>query len=214
MALTISFMGIQGAYSADFALFLNSNLAGLTGVTLALIWTLVTRPFGAGLALRRLVRATWRDLALFAAGKHREDYAQLTARLRDRLDLLLPRLSAGEGMTLNDGYRDLRIGFAILHLQQEEQELPEDMAQAIGEVLEAVARHFRGGALQRRYEPPEQSLLKKIDHGLRCALATPTQAAMEVCNGLVELRIALYPEAPALDLAPDMTQAGADDRHV
>ena len=61
---TATFISIQGAYDADFFVFLNSNLAGVAGLLFAYVWTRATRPFGAELAVRRLLRSGWEDRAL------------------------------------------------------------------------------------------------------------------------------------------------------
>ena len=56
-----------GAYDANFLTFMNSNLAGLGGPALRVLWTRVTRPFGAELAAARLMRSSWHDVVLSAS---------------------------------------------------------------------------------------------------------------------------------------------------
>ncbi len=64
---TATFISIQDAYSADFLVFLNSNIAGVAGLLYAFVWTRATRPFGAELAARRLLRSSWEDVAKSAS---------------------------------------------------------------------------------------------------------------------------------------------------
>ncbi len=64
---TATFISIQGAYDANFLIFMNSNLAGPAGLLFAFIWTRVTRPFGAELAAARLFDQAGADVVLSAS---------------------------------------------------------------------------------------------------------------------------------------------------
>ena len=93
---TATFISIQGAYDADFFVFLNSNLAGVAGLLFAYVWTRATRPFGAELAVRRLLRSGWEDVARSASTQPLDDQRNHASRMLDRVTQLLPRLGASD----------------------------------------------------------------------------------------------------------------------
>lgn len=194
---TASVMGLSGAYSADFLTFFNGNLASISGVLFALVWTLLTRPFGAEMALRRLVHATWADLSRTAAGRHDGDYAQLTSRMIDRLNLLLPRLAASGDDRLTDGFTELQVGFNTLDLQRDEHQLPGPAGEAIHEVLQSLSRHFETRADAQAAAASLPRLARDIDAALRATAREAGPAAREALNALTSLRVCLLPEAGA-----------------
>lgn len=207
IVFTGSFVGLRGAYTADFQLFLDSCLASALGALGALLWTLLMRPFGSELALSRLVHANWRDLAHCSEGGQGSHYPESMARMQDRLELLLPRLANQRGQTATDAFRDLRVGFSVLHLQREEQRLGGEVEQTIARLLAAIAAHFRACEAADAYQTPDAALLAHIDQGLRQVLPLAGPAADEVRNALVELRVTLFPEAAEPDLSG--TESGA-----
>lgn len=189
---TASAMGLSGAYNANFTGFINSQLASITGILLALIWTRITRPFGVRLALRRLVHAWWADLARTSAGEHGGDHADLSARMRDRLSLLLPRLAASGHDRLTDGFSELRVGLAVLDLQRVEAQLDPASAQAVHHVLQAVAAHYQGrlkGAVS--VPPPELDVL--VRDALRKVSQDREVMPHDALRALTELRLTLCP---------------------
>lgn len=195
---TATFIGLQGAYQADFTAFLNGNLAGVAGVLVALGWTLLTRPFGTELALRRLVHASWRDLADTAAGHAVTDHARLTARMLDRLGQLIPRLAASGNDTVTDGFKELRVGFSTLELQREELDLSGTTRDAIQAVLDALADYYRRCLAERTHRAPQADLQHRIDAAIARTVTRRSAAARIALNALVELRVALLPTATPL----------------
>lgn len=196
MTLTVamaSVMGLSGAYNADFPAYFNGNLASVAGILYALVWTLVTRPFGARLAMRRLVHAGWRDLARMAAGRHQEDHAELNARMLDRLGLLMPRLSASGDDRLTDGFSELRVGFSVLDLQRDEQVLEGDAHAAVHQVLQTVADYYQCRLDHRDVSGLVAQLGPQIDTGLALIRDDASPAAREARHALVELRLTLAP---------------------
>jgi uncharacterized membrane protein YccC len=192
---TASFLGLQGAYDADFTAFFNSSVAGVCGVLFALCWTMLTRPFGAELAMRRLLRASWKDLAETAAGSHRGDYAHLTSHMLDRLGLLVPRLAASDDDHRDAGFGELRVGFSTLDLQRDEHRLPAIAHDAVDRVLQSVAGHYQACVDNHGHRQPPASLREEIDQALSLTKAELSRAAREAQNALVELRITLFPDA-------------------
>ncbi|MFS8978955.1 FUSC family protein [Cupriavidus necator] len=114
--VTANDIGIQGAYSANFASFFNSSVAG---IAFALAWTLVVRLFGTRVATRRLVRGGWGDIAENAMGTRTQSHTQLRARMLDRLAQLVPRLAASESEVSIDGFSEVRVEPTTLALQRE-----------------------------------------------------------------------------------------------
>ncbi len=117
--VTANDIGISSAYSANFHTFFNSNIAGIAGIAFALVWTLVMRPFGTAAATRRLVRASWGDIADNAVGARPEEHTWLRARMLDRLAQLVPRLAASESEVSPDGFSEVRVELTTLALQRE-----------------------------------------------------------------------------------------------
>jgi len=205
-------LGLTDAYSADFGLFVNSSVASVVGSLIALLWTLLTRPFSASLSLRRLLRSTWRDLAATAAGRHLDAVDTLRARMIDRLAQLMPRLAASTGLQGTDGLAELRVGFSTVLLQQELANLPAPAAREVQAVLDALALHYR-----RRLERPVAAPLAPsplLGRRVARAIATLTPLATtvpeadnaaararqadahEVLHALTELRLSLLTPPP------------------
>jgi len=203
MGLTVTLatsLGLSDAYSADFGLFVNSGLASVAGGLLALVWTLLTRPFGATLSLHRLLRATWADLADTAAGRHRNDVAKLRARMIDRLAQLMPRLASATGLQGREGLPELRVGLSAALLQREEMQLPPQAAHDVQAALDALELHYR----RRQQLPvsmplePSSLLHRRLDRAITALATGPTSTdAHEALHALVELRLTLTPEQGA-----------------
>jgi uncharacterized membrane protein YccC len=198
-------LAVQSRYGGDFADYVDGGLAVLGGVFFALVWTLATRPFGAGLAARRLVRAGWADLAELASGERRRDHAALVGRTMDRLGQLVPRLASNDNRALAgiDGLAELRVGYNLLDLQRDRRALPEPARARIGTVLDRFAAHFRDletGAT------PAPALLEAIDTGLAAVAGEHGPAAVDAAQALVGLRRGLFPDAAGPSV-PDLQPA-------
>lgn len=204
-------LSVQSHYNADFALYVNEGLAVVGGLAFAWIWVLVTKPFGAEIAARRLVRSGWADLAASAAGTRLQDHRVLVSRTLDRLGQLVPRLASGAigDHLATDGLRDLRVGYNILDLQRDRRALPGAAKEALNTVLSGVAGHFRAQAKAGTALLPPAGLLDHVDGAIRAVLAQRAgQAADNALQALVGLRQALFPAAPA-PLLPPAAAAGA-----
>ncbi|MEA3129312.1 MAG: hypothetical protein QOF46_1107 [Paraburkholderia sp.] len=221
---TATFISIQDAYSADFLIFINSNLAGLAGLLYAYLWTRVTRPFGAEHAASRLLRSSWADVALTASTRTIDDPRNLAARMLDRLMQLIPRLAATDDHRHPsiESFRDLRIAFNALDLRRLARKLGGDAPAAIAHVLEDVQQYFESCVDLRVRQPVPQSLMSSIDgavarvtaQGLANAEApnatSPTSARQlrEALHALVGLRLSLFP-ATLITPAPPEPEAAA-----
>lgn len=201
---TATFLSLQGAYDTDFTAFFNGNVATVVGVSFALLFSLLVRPFGIELAIRRLRRASWHDLAETSAGRRLDDYAQLTARMLDRLGLLIPRLAASGHDQLPQVFNELRAGFSVLHLQRDENAQTGPAGVAVQQVLDEVERHYRQALAQRHEPQADAHLLQSIDAALNQVLAESRRSdhhVQTVLNALVELRITLFPVAGSYAMA-------------
>ncbi|SIT46809.1 Fusaric acid resistance protein conserved region [Paraburkholderia ribeironis] len=206
---TATFISIQDAYDANFLVFLNSNLAGLSGLLYAYLWTRVTRPFGAELAASRLLRSSWADVALTASTRPIEDPRNLAARMLDRLMQLIPRLAATDDYRHPsiESFRDLRIAFNALDLRRLTRKLGGEAPAAIDHVLAGVRAYYEACIERREREPVPASLMALIDtavarvtaQGLANAAApTPTSQTSarqlrDALHALVGLRLSLFP---------------------
>jgi uncharacterized membrane protein YccC len=200
-------LALQGRYSADFISYAEGGIAIAGGVLFALIWTLVTRPFGAELAARRLIRAGWDDLAQLAAGKHAPDHATLTSRTLDRLGQLVPRLASDEASSLRgvDGLAELRMGYNVLALQRNRRALPSEARAPVDSLLRGIAAYFRQCAAKGERLPAPDALLQDIDRALRTVLHVQREQFLRTSlDALVGLRRALFPLATGpTDEAPE-----------
>jgi uncharacterized membrane protein YccC len=216
---TATFISIQDAYSADFLIFINSNLAGLAGLLYAYLWTRVTRPFGAELAASRLLRSSWADVALTASTRTIDDPRNLAARMLDRLMQLIPRLAATDDHRHPsiESFRDLRIAFNALDLRRLTRKLSGDAPAAIAHVLEDVQQYFQSCVDLRVRQPVPQSLMSSIDaavvrvtaQGLANAetpSATSSVSARQLrdaLHALVGLRLSLFPATLIIPTPPE-----------
>jgi uncharacterized membrane protein YccC len=209
---TATFISIQGAYDADFLVFLNSNIAGVTGLLYAFLWTRATRPFGAELAAARLMRSSWADVALSASTRPIEDQRNLASRMLDRLMQLIPRLAATDDYRHPsiESFRDLRIAFNAVDLRRLRPRLRGDVPPAIDHVLAGVEAHFALCIDRRARQPVPDSLKTSIDAAVdrvtAQGLASQSDSAAisrrqlrDALHALVGLRLSLFPAtlAPA-----------------
>ncbi|MFP4905195.1 FUSC family protein, partial [Paraburkholderia sp. BR14261] len=219
---TATFISVQSAYESDFFVFLNSNIAGVAGLLFAYLWTRVTRPFGAELAARRLLRSSWSDVALSASPTPIADQRNLTSRMVDRLMQLIPRLAASDEHRHPsiESFRDLRIALNSLDLRRSRHKLDGDVPDAIDRVLAGVSDHYARCARASERQDAPSALLSSIDDAMRRvaararaqlppatladADAQPAPRALvsqrwlrDTLHALVGLRIALYPALAA-----------------
>lgn len=186
--VTANDIGIQGAYSANFQSFFNSNVAGIAGIAFALVWTLVMRPFGTKAATRRLVRSGWGDIAENALGTHPESHTRLRARMLDRLAQLVPRLAASESEVSSDGFNEVRVELTALALQREMAGMPDDEQHAVRRVLRSISTYYKA-RLEGAADVPPAALLKRIDNARQKVRSRVALAA------LVDMQVALFPPA-------------------
>jgi uncharacterized membrane protein YccC len=192
-----TFIALTDRYTSDFSSFGDQSLAAVLGIGFALVWFLITRPFGAELAAKRLVFQGWTDLARAAAGRSRGDHDLLAGRVLDRLGQLVPRLAAIENRDLKtvDGFADVRLGFNVVMLQQHKSELDSEQAGHMSRILSGVEDFYRARVKARAALQPPEGLLSIIDNGLRALALTHPVQHRETVDALVGVRRALFPDA-------------------
>jgi uncharacterized membrane protein YccC len=200
LALALGFcveMGLQTSYTADLAAIVNSNSAFVLGGVAALVVTRLLRVIGTQASARRLIRATYRDLADLAAGRSHPTRDQWASRMLDRVALLLyrqPRFEPRPQHEFADALEDLRLGVNMIETQSIAPAMSKPTQDALAAMFAGVAAHFR--ALARgRVAQLGDDLLQKID--IAISEATACTAATHACvAAIVGLRQTLYPDAP------------------
>jgi uncharacterized membrane protein YccC len=200
LALALGFcveMNLQTAYTADLATIINSNSAFVLGGVAGLVVTRLMRVIGTQASARRLMRATYRDLADLADGRVRPTRYQWASRMLDRVALLLyrqPRSEPHPQQEFADALEDLRLGVNIIETQSIAPSMSESAQRALEAMYAKLAPHFR--ALARGRVPPlDDVLLQKIDLAVD-EVAACTASTYACVAAVVGLRRSLYPEAP------------------
>jgi len=92
---------------------------------------------------------------------------------------------------------EARVGLNILQLRRARLELPARSREAVEQILQAVADHYRRQVAARRPLAGEDTLRERLDLSLgRVGQVTASKARDEALMGLVGLRSALFPTAP------------------
>jgi uncharacterized membrane protein YccC len=210
LALALAFcieMGLQTSYTADLAIIANSNSALVLGGLAGLTVTRLMRVIGTQASARRLMRATYRDLADLADGRVLPTRDQWASRMLDRVALLLyrqPRLELQPQHEFADALEDLRLGVNIIETRSIAPATSEPSQQALAAMMAGLALHFRGLA-RGRVAPLGDDLLRKIDVVID-EVAACTAATHACVAAVVGLRRTLYPDAPPHQMAPPAAQ--------
>jgi uncharacterized membrane protein YccC len=196
-------LALQDTNTADAASFINSTLAQLAGLALAVLVMGVFRSVGAGWTARRLLRAGWEELARIGDGRQLPSIPEFSARMVDRIALLTPRLAlAGpqQDLQATDALVDLRIGLNMTQLLAVRGELGRSQA-ALWALLEHLSQHF---AARPRVDPVEnERLLASLDNALRSvSAATNSGARRDALASLAGIRRDLFPQANPYEPSP------------
>ncbi len=200
LALALAFcveMSLQTNYTADFAQIINANSAFLVGALSALVVTRLMRVIGVQTAARRLLRASYRDLAGLADGSEPMTRDEWASRMLDRVGLLLfrrPRFEPRPTHQFADALRDLRVGVNIIETRSMASQVSSERQQKMAGMFAGLAAYFRALA-HGRLRPLGSDLLAQIDAAIGelvdCGTATHACVA-----AIVGLRRTLYPDAP------------------
>lgn len=193
-ANTASLLALQQTYGADFTTFINSSVAFLVGMVLAVVVTTMARSVGSEWIARRLMRTGWTDLAVAAErrGKHGRAFVGIAF---NRLGLLVQRLAAIPESDRRDvdSLSQLRVGLNIIDLRRARGRFGHRTVHAMDDMLNELAAAFRN----HRGGPMPPRLLLYIDAALVEALNDHLPAAKdEALIGLAGIRQGLFPGAP------------------
>jgi hypothetical protein len=168
------------------------------------------RVIGTQASARRLIRATYRDLADLADGRALPTRDQWASRMLDRVALLLyrqPRFEPHPQYEFADALEDLRLGVNIIETQSIAPTLSEPAQEALAAMFAGLAPHFRALA-HGRVAPLGGGLLREID--LAIDEVAGSRAATNACvAAIVGLRRTLFPDASPhqpVQMAPVISQ--------
>ncbi len=198
-------LALQETFQPDLASFLNSDVAQMIGLAVAIIATRLFRSVGAEWSARRILRAAWRELADLARSQGQVDRTQFVGRMLDRLGLLTVRLalaSPDDRIHAFDALADMRAGLNIRELNAVRAQLGSEAASAVGQVLEELDRHFRRRAPEDPAPPPRE-LLPAVDAAIGASAQEEDRnpAARRSVIALVGLRRNLFPAVDAFPAA-------------
>ena len=190
---TSSFISIQGAYDADFLSFANSNLAGPMGLLFAFIWTLISRPFGAEYAAKRLTRFSWRDIVSLAEPATLAEHRQLGVQMLDRLMQHLPRL-AMTGQDTGIALREVRVALNLSDLLAYSPRVSGAPHVLLRQVVAEVGEYFKACLKAGERLQAPSPLLMTLDRTRRAlGGAGDDETRRHLLHALSGLRLALLP---------------------
>lgn len=201
--LPVAQLSFENGRVGDFTTFVNGVVASLVGLVIAALTIALVRTVRADVSVRRILRAGWAELAAIASAPRNADRRVFSARMIDRLGLLVPRLAAveeGHEIASTDALADLRTGLSLIALENHRDLLTPAADRAIGQVLDGVAGHFRTRVRRGRPTPPPELLLQRVDAALE-ALLDPapllgTASGRPALVALAGVRRGIFPDAP------------------
>ncbi len=209
---TASFISIQGAYDADFMMFINANLAGPIGLLFAFVWTLIARPFGAELASKRLTRFSWGDIVSLTQPATLAEHRHMGAQMLDRLMQHLPRL-AMTGQDTGSALRDLRVALNLLDLLAYSPRVTGERQRLLRQVVSEVGEYFSACLKAGERLPIPNGLQMTMDRTRRALnvhdLQDEGEARVHLLHALSGLRLSLLPGVEFIVDEHDMPQSHA-----
>ena len=215
-------LSLQDTGTLDIPGFLNSMLAQLFGFIAAAVITSLIRTVGGDWMARRMLRTARREVAQmaqmgqaagnahFSKAASRAPLLNISARMVDRIGLLMPRLAIAhptpeERAVAVDGLRELRVGLHVAQLCGMQRQL-EQAGVTLQPLLQKLAGYFGDGGHAHGQAPA--ALLERIDSTLRavCAAVVGARGAPNAAAGdarphaaavLASMRRDLFPGAAA-----------------
>ncbi|MRX10784.1 FUSC family protein [Pseudoduganella sp. FT25W] len=200
MAGTLS---LQDTGTLDIPTFLNSMVAQVFGYIAAAVITTLIRTVGGDWMAQRMLRTARREVAQMAQATAREPLLKISARMVDRIGLLMPRLAIAHPTpearaVAVDGLRELRVGLHVAQLCGLQQSL-EQAGVTLQPLMQKLGRYFGSGGHAHGQAPA--ALLERLDGTLRAVCAASTDAAAEArpqaAAALASMRRDLFPRAAA-----------------
>ena len=196
-ALTLSFLGLQNAYSADFAQSLQTLAGSLVGLLIAVISLRVCAYDHARFATRRLAAAVHRDVLDVARASRLPGRERFRFLALYRLSLYFPAAEQaaadGSGVAPQDLLSDLIVGHNLLTLRRREASVSTEARDVIKTLRDTTAATFRRKLAGR---DDAGALPVRVDGAIEhpAVRADPAHAAL--LDALVGLQLALRVPAP------------------
>ncbi|MDM0078451.1 FUSC family protein [Variovorax sp. J2P1-59] len=166
--ITVTLMSVQPVQAGDFGSFMATAVGAVLGTSIALLVMSLVRVIGANTSVRRLMHATWRDLATIANGTDGLSRAAWASRMMDRVGLLQSRMAGANGVVRARAGRaldDLRIGVNMLDLRDAGLASRPEVRAAIEGALNQIGTHFR-----QRLVRPDAEAVPEISQALELAI--------------------------------------------
>lgn len=198
-------LGLPARPVFDAASFINSNIAMISGMMLALVVTVLVKTIGTEWSARRLLRAGWLDIRSVAAAESGSDFTRLLHKMLDRLALLSPRINAlpkSSHIHGEDILKDMRIGFNLIELQRAIAILPARQGKLVHEVVLSMAGHYGRKIDTADTVTPDKGLLQSLDRCLDALGVAGSGAAADASRACAALRYTLFPSADDFVPAP------------
>lgn len=213
-------LSLQDTNTLNIAAFINSMLAQLFGYIAAAVVTGLVRTISADAMAQRMLRLARRETAQMAQSMTAPPLAQVSARMVDRIGLLLPRLTMAAPAPLaraaaTGALRELRVGLQVAQLLRSRQALAQGGV-ALAPLMAQLAGHFDAAGRRRQavaavaIQPfaagadpmapaaaPALPLLELLDATLRSVCASAGGARPLAAAALASMRRDLFPQAPA-----------------
>jgi len=211
-------LSLQDTGTLDIPNFLNSMVAQLFGFIAAAVITSLIRTVGGDWMARRMLRTARREVAQMvrmappaaapamspvpsSAAASRDALLRISARMVDRIGLLMPRLAIAHPTpearaVAVDGLRELRVGLHVAQLCGMQQQL-ERAGVTLQPLLQKLGGYFGNGGHAHGQAPA--ALLARIDSTLRavCAAGVAGEARSQAAAVLASMRRDLFPLAAA-----------------
>lgn len=196
-------LALQDTNQLDMASFVNGMLAQLIGFIVAALVTRMLRTVDAPWMARRMLGRARAELVRLARSPRAPALLEVSARVVDRVGLLMPRLAlAGAAPQVRadalEAMRELRAGLHIAQLRGLAPQL-EPAGVPLRGLLERVAAHFDGARPAAR-----SGLLAQLDGTLRAVCRDAEgEARVLAAAALASMRRDLFPRAPSYDPLPE-----------
>jgi uncharacterized membrane protein YccC len=204
IVLAIAFSGalaLNETYVADFAAFVNTNLAEVSGLLIAITVILVFRTIDPKWNAQRISRASWRALSRMAES----DATSATLRpahLLDRIGQVTARVEQSgdsEEPFAMDPMRDLRVGVNLATITAAEATFGPGVAPRLRAVRQLIASKYRS----RANDSPDENgaaLVHALDASIgELEVRSRLKGNTAAIAALVSLRMDLSPERPLID---------------
>lgn len=197
LSVNFPFMAmLQSSLNVSVVTVLDSNIATVLAMVLAIVMTRMIRSIGAEASARRLLHRGWAQVAANASGRRDLAPEAFAQEMLDILGLCAPRMAASPhaaDISSADLVLDSRVGMNVARIKEYLPALPPERAKAARAVLAEVARYYEGRA---RGADVAQAVAR-VDAALAEGTGpAPDQAERGLRTALAGIRLGLLPHAP------------------